>query len=1326
LPEPVDMKDGVQLPRFALSLFGRFELTTDDRAIALPGRKLAGLLAYLACTGPRPQPREKLANLLWGSHFETQARQNLRQSLSRLRRILGHESVLSDDNEVWLAPGVIGCDAVRFEALIVEGSRASLAAAADLYRNTLLADLNIEEDAWSEWRDSERERLEGLAVDAMVRHGQHALQSGNAESALKHARRAIAVNTMREDAHRLIVQALAVTGRKAEALKHYQDLAARLKRELNTEPDAATRLLVAQLRSAQPSGSAGANAPLDNVHELETEDVAVAARDDDTSLLRSLRPGGRRQRQLTIMACHLIGTTPLSGERDPEDIHDQISAFHLLAADIAAQFHGFIAQYQGGGVLIYFGYPAASEHDAERAVRAGLAIVDAVRKSPAPFGAAAQASAGIATGLVVISEKPGPGDRRQHVAIGETPDLAMRLQNAAAPDEVAIAASTRRLLGQLFDYRALPDTEVKGSRQPISAWQVVGEAVGVSRFDARCADSSSALVGRQEEIELLLRRWNQARSGAGRVVLISGEPGIGKSRIAESLLSRLDGEPHARLRYFCSPHHTRSPLYPFIVQLEQAAGFAAGSDAGAKLDKLEALLKPSAANLARDVALFAELLGLPADERYPALAVSPAQKREMTLEALLNQLSGGTRQKPLLIVFEDAHWIDPTSLDLLDAMVARAANLPLLLLIAVRPEFKSSWIGQPHVTVLPLSRLGRSDSVGIIAGVTRDKVLPDAIVEQILSHTDGIPLFIEELTRSLLEHELLRETSDSYVLEGPLPPLAIPTTLQASLAARLDLLGAAKDVASIGAAIGREFSYELIAAVSALATADLDAALGRLTASGLVSRRGPLPQASYSFKHALVQEAAYVTILRSRRRQLHADIARVTVERFPALAEGQPEIVAHHFTEAELAREATEYWIKAGRLAHARWANREAAEFFEQALRLLEALPQPGERPEQAIDLRFDLRNALFPLGEFERISGYLREAEGLARTLDDRQRLGQTYVYLCHNLVMTGHPTEARAFGQAAQSIAESLGDVRLQVTGNLYLGAACLYTGDYRQAEDLFRNALHFLEGDRSRERFGLAGYPAVMARAYLILGLADRGMFKEGIAQGQQGVRLAEALDHPYSLVYACWVLANLHIIRGELSHAIPLLERGLALAREWNLSFFSVDHTRSLGYAYALGGRIAEGVPLLERALSSIETMGYEVVQPLYLAYLGEAYVLANRLDAALECARRALSLARAGGQRTYEAGALWLLGEVSARGDSPEPAGGYYGDALVLAKELGMRPLVAHCHLGLGKVYLRTGAREQSQEHVAIATTMYRDMGMTYWLEQVEAQMREPW
>jgi class 3 adenylate cyclase len=1300
------MRDSVQLPRFGLSLFGRFELTTNDGVIPLPARKLAGLLAYLACTAPHPQPRERLANLLWGSHFETQARQNLRQSLVRLRRILGQDSLFSDDNDVWLAPGVIDCDAVRFESLIVEGSRASLAAAADLHRNPLLTDLNIEEDAWSEWRDQQRERLAGLAVDSMVRHGQHALQSGNAESALRNANRAIAVNGLREDAHRLMVQALAATGRKAEALKHYQDLVTLLRRELNTEPDAVTQSLATQLRNARPSGTAP---PRET--ERETEAVADAALDVDAPPL-SLQPGGRQQRQLTIMACHLVGAMPLSAARDPEDVHDQIVAFHQLAAGIAAQFHGFVAQHQGNGVLIYFGYPAAREHDSERAVRAGLALVDAVPTLSAPAGATLQASVGIATGLVVIGEKPGPGDIRQHVAIGDTPDLATRLQTAAAPGEIAIAAGTRRLLGQLFDTRALPDIEVKGLPQPVSAWRVLGEAVGISRFDARRANPLSALVGRQEEIELLLRRWHQAKSGAGRVVLISGEPGIGKSRIVESVLARLEDDQHSRLRYYCSPHHTHSALYPFITQIERAANFEPGSSAGTRIDRLEAVLAPATTNLPRDVALLAELVGVPMDGRYPALAISPQEKREKTLNTLLNQLSAGAADVPRLIVIEDAHWIDPTSLELLDAMAARAANLPLLLLVTLRPEFQPSWIGQPHVTLLPLSRLGRSDSAGIIDGVAGDTPLPETVVEQILSRTDGIPLFIEELTRTLLEQER----------EGARTSLAIPATLQASLAARLDLLGAAKDVASIGAAIGRQFSYELIAAISALPPVDLDAALERLTASGLVSRRGSPPQASYTFKHALVQDAAYVTMLRSRRQQLHADIGSRLIDNFPQMVESQPEIVAHHFAEAGRAREANGHWVKAGRLAQARWANREAASFFEQALHGLETPPQTRETMEQAIDLRFDLKNSLFPLGQFARIIGYLREAEALARHLDDPRRLCLASVHMCQTLSLSGSPQDAVTFGRDAHLLAEQLGDLSLRVSASLFLGLACFSTLHYGEAESHYLNVLELLQGELSLQQFSLAGFPAVTAHAFLTRIYTDQGKFERGSAHGEEGIRLAEMVDHPYSLGIVSWCFADLLTSRGELSRAVVVLERGLTVAQEWNLPLLVAGNSGSLGHAYSLLGRSTEGLLLMEQALRAFEKMGHRFAQALFLSPLGEAYLLAGRQADALKSAERALTLARENGQRSGEAAALRILGDASSGDSSPDLAEAHYREALALAAELDLRPLLARCHHGLGKLYLHAGRPDQARDQLIAATTMYRTMDMRFWLEQAEAEL----
>jgi DNA-binding SARP family transcriptional activator len=1292
----------VPLPKYRLALLGRFALIGPSGPVDLRGKKLSGLLAYLACTAPQPQSREKLVTLLWGSRFETQAQQNLRQALFRLRRALGEDVLISDGDDVRLAPEAIDCDAVRFEALVRESSRASLAAAVDLYHGRLLSDVNILEEAWDDWTTAERQRLEDMALDALVRSAEMELAAGLADKALDAAHRAVAIDSLREDAHRLIVQALSAAGRKAEALRHYQGLVVLLRRELQAEPDATTKALVADLDNIQPLTRSPA------VGEV----ARSAPRQPD-------RSGSLEQRQLTIMVCNLVGLAPRPASLDPEDIHNLIAGFHKTVADTVARFDGFVAQYLSDGAIAYFGYPVAHEYDAEQAVRAGLALRDAAGTLPAPSGMSPQVSAGIATGVVVIGEKPKNGESAQHVAIGEAPDLAARLQAAAAPGEIVIAASTWRLVAMMFDCRALEPIEVKGQAESLEAWEVRGEASGVSRFDARRAGVLSRFVGRQEESDLLLRRWDQARRGEGRVVLLSGEPGIGKSRIAEGLLARIEGEPSVRIRYFCSPHHVNSPLHPFIAQLERAANFVPGDSAGTKLDKLKTLLAPKAAHLQRDVALIAELLAVSLDERFPALAASPQQKREVTLAVLLEQLDGLAAQGPVLIVFEDLHWIDPTSQDLLDRMVTRAADLPVLLVVTVRPELQPSWVGQPHVTMLPLSRLGRRDSVGIIGSVVGDKSLPDAAVERILSHTDGVPLFIEELTKTLLESGALRETTDRYVLDGPLPPLAIPMTLQASLVARLDRLGAAGDAAQIGAAIGRVFPYELIAAVSPLSPADLDTALERLTASGLVARRGTPPDATYTFKHALVQDAAYATILKSRRRQLHSDLAKVLVERFPATAESRPEVVANHFTEAGLAAEAVGYWLKAGRLSYARAANREAVEFFERALQLLKTLPETRESLEQAIDLRFALRTSLLQLGEFDRIVVCLREADALAKTLGDQRRLAETSVYMCHNLWMTGFPAEAIAFGESAEAIAETLADVPLLVTGRLYLGAACMWMGDYRRAEDVLVKVLRLLEGDPGGNRPGLDARSAERVRSYLTLTSAAQGKFEDGIAHGREGIRLAERLDDPYSLTNVRLCLASLQITRGEIVSAVDLLELDRDPSRQWNLTV--EVHRARLGYAYALSGRALEGIPLIEHALSVSRAMRYGIVQPQFLMYLAEAYVLADRLEDAFDCAGQALTVARACGQGGHEAMALRLLGEVDARRDLPEQAEGRYREALALAEGLGMSPLVAHCSLGLGRLHRREGKQDQTREHLVAATTMYREMGMRFWLEQAESE-----
>jgi predicted ATPase/class 3 adenylate cyclase len=1032
------------------------------------------------------------------------------------------------------------------------------------------------------------------------------------------------------------------------------------------------------------------------------------------------------RRQLTVVFVDLVGSTALAVHLDPEDMREIIGAYHRCVADTVARLGGFVAKYMGDGVLVYFGYPQAHEDDAERAVRAGLALVDAIGqlKAPEPL----RARVGIGTGLVVVGDLITSDAGKERGVVGETPNLAARLQALAEPNAVVIGPQTQRLLGNLFEYHDLGEVEMKGFPEPIHAYQVVRESAVESRFEALHGATLTPLVGREEELDLLQRQWQRAKSGEGRVVLLSGEPGIGKSRIAESLLAILEGEPHVRLRYFCSPHHTHSPLYPTIAQLKRAASFEPGSSASAKLDKLEALLEPTATNLQRDVALIAELLGVPADGRYPVIAVSPQQKREMTLTALLDQLDGVAAQSPVLIVFEDAHWIDPTSLDLLGRTVPRVAELPVLLVITLRPEFQPTWVDQPHVTMLPLNRLGRRDSAGIIGGITKGKALPDAVVEQVLAHTDGVPLFIEELTSSLLESGLLRETADRYVFDGPLPPLAIPTTLQASLVARLDRLASVKDVAQIGAAIGREFSHELIAAASALAPMDLDAALERLTASGLISRRGTPPHATYSFKHALVQDAAYVTMLKSRRRQLHASIAKVLVERFPEMAETLPEVVAHHFTEAGLTSEAIGYWLKAGRLASARSANLEAAKSFEQALHVLEALPESQSTLEQGFELRLELRVVLSQLGTGQRMLECLREAEALAERLNDDRRRGRVYAFMTVTHSLLGEVNEALVTGSRALEIAGRLGDLRLRILATSYLVQANFLRGEYDRVIELATGNLAALPADRVYENFGLVVPPSVWDRAWLVMSLTELGRFGEAAKYEAEATRLAEATQHAFTIGFAHFAAGMLHLLRGDWTQARSRIEVLVAVARTGNLILHLPRAVASSAWALAQLGeasealtRLREGEQLLERqaarGIAFHRAWGYHA--------LGRAGLGIHGLDEARRLGCRGAETSQ--GYPGFAAHALHLLGDIATHPDRFDAESGeaYYRQALALAEPRGMRPLVARCHLGLGKLSRHTGKRQEAQEHLTTAATMCREMGMRFWLEQAETEMRRP-
>ena len=777
---------------------------------------------------------------------------------------------------------------------------------------------------------------------------------------------------------------------------------------------------------------------------LSEPSAAIAAPAKDTAAER---------RQVTVMFSDLVGSTALSARMDPEDLREVISAYQKCVAETVGRFGGFVAKYMGDGVLIYFGYPQAHEDDAERAVRAGLELVAAVTRLKTH--AALQTRIGIATGLVVVGDLIGSGASQEQAIVGETPNLAARLQGVAEPNSVVIAEGTRRLVGNLFEFQNLGAQELKGIADPVSAWAALRPSSVESRFEALHAGGLTDLVGREEELEILLRRWSRAKNRQGQAVLLSGEAGIGKSRLTAALLEAIASEPHTRLRNFCSPQHTDSALYPTIGQIERAAGFTRDDTLRTKLDKLDVLLAQSSTS-PHDAALLSEMLALPNDGRYPALELTPQQRRQKTLEALVLQVAALAHQNPVLMIFEDAHWADPTSLELFGGIVDKIPSLRVLLIVTYRPEFDPPWIGRPYVTSLNLNRLAEREVGAMIDGVIGNKLLSANVRQDIIERTDGIPLFVEEMTKAVLEagSESAAEHAASTV---PSPGLAVPASLHASLMARLDRLGSAKEVTQVGAVIGREFSHALLAAVMRKPEAELNSALERLIAAGLLFRQGVAPHAIYLFKHALVQDAAYGTLLRDPRRSLHARIAATVESDFPEIAENQPEVLARHCTEAGLIEKAAGLWGKAGLRSLERSALVEAAEQLTQALTLIATLPASPALRRQEIKLQVALITPSIHVKGYaapetkaavERARLLIEQAEALGEPPEDPLLLFSVLNGFWLANYVAGNGDAICDIANQFLALAEKQGAVVPLMLGHRMMGTSLLHVGCLTQA--------------------------------------------------------------------------------------------------------------------------------------------------------------------------------------------------------------------------------------------------------------------------------------
>jgi class 3 adenylate cyclase/predicted ATPase len=975
--------------------------------------------------------------------------------------------------------------------------------------------------------------------------------------------------------------------------------------------------------------------------------------------------GDAERRHLTVMFCDLVGSTALSTWLDPEDLREVIGAYHRAVTEIVAEFDGFVSRYMGDGVLVYFGYPQAHEDDAERAVRAGLGAIDAVRRLDVK-SVKLQARVGIATGLVVVGDLIGAGAAQEQSVVGETPNLAARLQALAEPDSIVIAARTRRLVGDLFECRDLGAVEVKGIAGPVPIWQVLLPRIVPSRFEALRGSALTRLVGRDEEIDLLLRRWARAKAGDGQVVLLSGEPGIGKSRVVAVLAERLRAEPHLPLRYSCSPYHQHSTLFPFVDQLGRAARFARDDMPAAKLEKLESLLA-RAAPPEEDVALLADLLSLPASERHPLPNLSPQQKKERTLEALIRQLEGLARQQPVAMIFEDAHWIDPTSRELLDLTVERMRSLPVLLIVTFRPEFQPPWTGQPQVTMLALNRLDRRDRTALVAQIA-GKALPDEVADQIAERTDGVPLFVEELTRSVLESGLLREETDRYVLDRALPPFAIPTTLHDSLLARLDRLASVRLVAQIGAAIGRQFPYALLHAVSRLPEDELKAALSRLVASELVFQRGTPPDAIYSFKHALVQDAAHGSLLRGTRQQLHARIAEALETHSPEMMENQPELFAQHYAEAGLVEKAVAYWSKAGRRSAARSAMAEAAAQLQKGLDQLALLPDNPEQQRQELEICSSLGAVLLV------VKGYAAPETGraYARAQELWEQLGSPSEFLhvpygqSSYHVHIGELDLALRLDEGLLRLSRQRNDAAGLVLGHLSSGRNLMFAGKFAASRSQLEEVLALYDPISHRSLGHL--HPVTTSQAYLGNVLFCLGFPDQALAQSRAAIAEARKLAHPPSLAVSLAVGARLLALVGDDTALDERAGQLVEVATEQGFRMWRAQGTIYRGWAKLKNGDVAEGISLLRSGSTAYRATGPEMWMPHYMTLLAEACEITGQIEEGLTLSDDALQIAERTGERWVAAELNRRKGQLLLRQGHSEAAEELYRKALSIAEE----------------------------------------------------------
>jgi class 3 adenylate cyclase/tetratricopeptide (TPR) repeat protein len=1044
---------------------------------------------------------------------------------------------------------------------------------------------------------------------------------------------------------------------------------------------------------------------LASIAQISNEGVAKSL---ETSTLQtqpssvSTAESGER-RQLTVMFCDLVGSTALSEKLDPEELRSLLHNYRTVCGEVIARYEGFVARYVGDGILTYFGWPKAHEEDAERALRAALDIVQTVKRASSVESLSVRI--GIATGPVVVGEQAGVGEQSK-LAIGSTPNLAARLQGLASADQIVVASSTKRLVGNSFELADLGEHELKGIAEPVHAWRVIAVSEAASRFDAATVGSITPMVGREQELGLLLDRWQQAQQGEGQVVLLSGEPGIGKSRLLNALRERLESQGVGIMRFQCSPYQVNSAHYPTIDNWERTLKLVPDESPESKLDKLEAFIVGQYGLPLADVRFVATMLSIDCEVRYGMIAITPQKYQDETLRVLVGIVAAVACRQPTVMLYEDLHWADPTTLESLDLLIDRVSRIPLLIVLTHRPQFLPKWGGHGHVTALNLSKLTRAQSGTIVSKLSDGKELPAGLLDQILDKTDGVPLYVEELTKSILESGELKDAGDRYDYAGNARRITIPATLRDSFMARLDRSAPIKEIAQIGAAIGREFRYELIAALANHTKTDLDSALNQLTESGLAFRRGTPPEATYTFKHALVQDAAYDSMLKTRRQALHAKIAHVLEEHFPAIKNSEPELLAHHLTNAGENERAIGYWQKAGQRAVKRLAYAEAIAYFRRGIELAETIPNSAHVVALELNLQIDLGYAFIPLKGYtapESLRAFTR-AQALCRPAGDEGSLFSALWGLWLFNLVSGELRASAGLAAHCLALAEGTGSSDMRVEAYLAGGISAHFMGLDASARVALEKTIELYDPVVHRDHGFVYGQdPKVLACNWLAPVLWALGYPERALHYCTEAETAAKQVSHPFSQAYADHAAATVHQLRHDPQATQRSAEALIEVAEDQGFPFWVLLGTshRSLSLIrQGKGG--AEEIKQLRDAYAQMLALGAAEPALRIQALLAQACLELGDIPAALETSAEGLRFTRRQEHVEFEALFLRLLGDarLARSKDADGEAERFYRESIDLARREATKSRELQAATSLARLWQSQGKRKEAHDLLA--------------------------